>query len=470
MKKITIASFLLAFAFVATSVNAQTAFPNSGAKKWSAGIQVGPSFLHSDNNETTPMTIGFGVHAKYSISHTFGLRFMMDMGSLEGERTINATEGNMTLTNDYMAFMLQPVFTWGNISHLKTRKTQLYGYTGFGMMMASTSVAYPAGYTPAVATPDIDSNYFMLPVGFGIKYNMSPALDLGLDYSYNFIFSDLGDGINPQSFANRNSDMYSAVRVSVSYKFGGKAGGDNGDAHRDWINPLEGIYSKVNEHDKKINDLSQDDDGDGVSNMFDKEPETAEGAIVDGAGRELDADGDGIPNSKDEEPNTPFGAETDENGKGIDSDGDGVYDGIDVENNTSSDMLVNHEGIGIMKKELAGKLGASAGILPTIFFETNSTVVAYTDYPALQQVAEYMKKNSGLKLKIIGHADYTGSDSYNEKLGMQRAEAVKEILVGFGAPAANLMVETKGEKDPITDKKSAQARKANRRVQFMITE
>ena len=468
MKKITIASFLLAFTFAVSTVNAQSVFPNAGAQKWSLGVQVGPNLLHGDNNESTAMAMGFGLNVKYSISHTFGMRFVFDMGTLEGERTITPALGNMTLGNDYMAISLQPVFTWGNISHLKTRKLQMYGFTGAGILMSSTSITYPS---PAAGTDvSADTSFYFVPVGFGLKYKLSPKFDLGAEYGYNFVLSDAADGIDPAAHANKNADMFSAIRLTFAYKFGGKKGEEGDDTHRDWINPLEGLYTTVKDNTEKVDKVSKDTDGDGVSDMFDKEEDTPADAIVDGAGRELDADGDGIPNSKDAEPNTPFGAEVDEDGKGVDDDGDGVYNGIDVENNTESDMLVNHQGIGIMKKELAGKLGASAGILPTVFFELNSNVVSYKDYPALQQVAEYMKKNSGLKLQIIGHADYTGSDSYNEKLGQERADAVKAILVEFGAPAANLEAKTKGEKEPITSKKSANARAANRRVQFMITE
>ena len=49
----------------------------------------------------------------------------------------------------------------------------------------------------------------------------------------------------------------------------------------------------------------------------------------------------------------------------------------------------------------------------------------------------------------IGHADYIGSQAYNQKLSVRRAEAVKAFLVGKGLEANRVYTEGKGESQPV---------------------
>jgi outer membrane protein OmpA-like peptidoglycan-associated protein len=74
--------------------------------------------------------------------------------------------------------------------------------------------------------------------------------------------------------------------------------------------------------------------------------------------------------------------------------------------------------------------------------------------------------NPDLKVMITGHADYTASEQYNEKLGMRRAEAVKDHLVKvYGVDPARLSTETKGETDPMANNPN---KDMNRRVDFSV--
>jgi len=62
-------------------------------------------------------------------------------------------------------------------------------------------------------------------------------------------------------------------------------------------------------------------------------------------------------------------------------------------------------------------------------------------------------KVRGVNLEVviaIGHADSIGSDAYNQKLSVRRAEAVKAYLVSKGIEANRVYTEGKGEKQPVT--------------------
>ena len=80
---------------------------------------------------------------------------------------------------------------------------------------------------------------------------------------------------------------------------------------------------------------------------------------------------------------------------------------------------------------------------------------------------ELMGKLKGMNTEVmvtVGHADSVGSDDYNQKLSLRRADAVKAYLTGKGLDGARIYTEGKGESQPVADNKTATGRSANRRV------
>jgi len=68
----------------------------------------------------------------------------------------------------------------------------------------------------------------------------------------------------------------------------------------------------------------------------------------------------------------------------------------------------------------------------------------------------------------IGHTDSIGSDAYNKKLSMRRADAVKAYLVSKGIQANRVYTEGKGEAQPIASNKTKDGRAKNRRVEIEV--
>lgn len=109
------------------------------------------------------------------------------------------------------------------------------------------------------------------------------------------------------------------------------------------------------------------------------------------------------------------------------------------------------------------------GVLVGIRFDFDKCNIKPEFIPVLNATVEIMnsKQNSGKSYVIQGHTDHIGSDAYNKKLSLKRAESVKDYLVKNGVAASRLSVEGLGEAYPIADNKTAEGRALNRRVEYV---
>jgi outer membrane protein OmpA-like peptidoglycan-associated protein len=98
---------------------------------------------------------------------------------------------------------------------------------------------------------------------------------------------------------------------------------------------------------------------------------------------------------------------------------------------------------------VSGAILSACGISsePKAFFEFDSANVQQRDTPILDRVAECFSTGPmrGRSLRVVGRADPRGSESYNEKLGLWRADAIASHLRGRGVPTTRVTVESSGE-------------------------
>jgi len=102
------------------------------------------------------------------------------------------------------------------------------------------------------------------------------------------------------------------------------------------------------------------------------------------------------------------------------------------------------------------------------FFDFNKSVVMPAGKAKLDDLVSKVK---GINLEVIiavGHTDSVGSDAYNQKLSVRRAEAVKAYLVSKGIEKNRIYTEGKGEKQPVADNKTKEGRTKNRRVEIEV--
>ncbi len=85
----------------------------------------------------------------------------------------------------------------------------------------------------------------------------------------------------------------------------------------------------------------------------------------------------------------------------------------------------------------------------------------------LEQLADRLQEED-ISLVITGHTDNVGTNEVNQELGMERAQNVKDYLVGQGAPADNIEVVSQGARVPVASNETERGRHENRRVELRI--
>ncbi|RRB07530.1 OmpA family protein [Larkinella rosea] len=105
-----------------------------------------------------------------------------------------------------------------------------------------------------------------------------------------------------------------------------------------------------------------------------------------------------------------------------------------------------------------------------LYFNTGKTTYIKTAETAefLAKTRAYLKENPDQKLVITGHTDNVGSDALNLALSRKRATAVKTQFVNDGIPARQVIVEGKGEAQPLASNETEEGRRTNRRAAIVV--
>jgi outer membrane protein OmpA-like peptidoglycan-associated protein len=368
--------------------------------------------------------------------------------------------------------------------------------------------------------------------GLGGLYKISERVSLSLEATYGFVGNDALDGQRwyAADVPSSNQDAFSYINLGLNIRLGKteniswysnplslpyKTLMDN----KKKLEKVDKLERQVADMGKKmdtamanIDSLLKDTDGDGVADYFDKEDSTPAGAVVDGSGRTIffkDAEGNLVyvdPNMANAVDNGKSGNNTAGNFEGGSGNGSGnsnngstgntnnnANNGSEngsnsVNGNNLASNGTNKTRSRFNKNDKTGKTiiytnpshkttnvnnyagtNSKLGFLPAVFFTTNSADLTQTYYPQLYEIAKLLHQNPEVKIHVIGYTDKRASASYNEKLGMKRAKATSHALTAyFGVNPAQLVIESKGKVDPLTNASSIGALAANRRVQFKV--
>ena len=229
-----------------------------------------------------------------------------------------------------------------------------------------------------------------------------------------------------------------------------KDGFEDLDGCPDEDNDRDGIKDKVDKCPDDPEDLDQfqdedgcpepDNDGDGLADKIDKcpnEPEDKDGFDDDDGCPDCDDDQDGVPECPEAKDKCP----------GVKGDG--------------PDGCKAYKMIVVTDKKIELK--------QTIYFDFRKASIKPISFPLLDEVAQALKDNSTIKVRIEGHTDSRGSDKFNLKLSKARSSSVRTYLLGKGIAPERMVAEGYGEAVPVADNRTAAGREQNRRVEFVIT-
>ncbi len=416
---------------------------SSAFNTWSFGVNAGilaPTVISGQNDFTKwKADLGYGATLKNQILPALGIQADFLAGKLSADNSRNWDNGLPPVspfasyeTKLSYAASLSANLTLANIYWMnRVNVVRPYMTAGYGIMGYEITQKNNAGVeTKFRAGENIRNAY--IPIGFGIKFGISNSINLDMGYTMNFVDGDNMDGY----YAGIQNDKFSYSHIGLEFALG-----KSSKTQLSSYNPVAALQddyitrnaalqasldadkamhaARMEEMNKERMRYLNDSDKDGVSDYFDRCPNTPVGIQVDGAGCEIKV--------------------------------------------TSTTTVVNP--VRVVVTEEDRRIVADA--IRNLEFDFGKSTLRSTSYPTLNRVADLLKSKD-FSLKLAGHTDYVGSDAANMKLSKDRSESVKSYLVSQGANSSRIEAIGYGESQPIATNKTAIGRQDNRRVEFTL--
>lgn len=362
-------------------------------------------------------------------------------------------------------------------------------------------------FTQLSVTPRYESQWFEAAVPLVIN-NDFKSVNFGIFLKMGPLFIG-SDRVGSLLFNSKNlfgMDVYAGVAIPIAYKKPRDRDLDMVSNKKDQCPDVAGVWKfkgcpdtdkdGVADKDDRCPDVAgvksmkgcPDTDKDGVTDSLDLCPEVAGDKELNGC---PDTDKDGIVDSDDECPEVAGIAKF--NGC-PDSDGDGVADnkddcpnekGFKQYNGCPEPIIEEAEPIDpptvtepkqpkvtpqptTPQPEEQNENKVLQEVYDNLEFETNSAVIRKESYKTLDNLVTLLNKKKNYLISVEGHTDNVGDPATNIVISRQRAAAVKKYLTDRGIKSDRIFTEGYGETKPIASNASAEGRRRNRRVEFLI--
>ena len=104
----------------------------------------------------------------------------------------------------------------------------------------------------------------------------------------------------------------------------------------------------------------------------------------------------------------------------------------------------------------------------TLYFFTASTEVTPDSQPTLEALFAEVAKRQAVEVQVTGHTDRVGTEADNDRLSLERAQAVREMLIQRGLKASFIRAVGRGEREPLVPTPDEQPEPKNRRVEVIV--
>lgn len=115
------------------------------------------------------------------------------------------------------------------------------------------------------------------------------------------------------------------------------------------------------------------------------------------------------------------------------------------------------------KQQILEQLGEATNQLSFLNYDFDQSNVFDRQIPILDSIVPILNENKEINMQIIGHTCKIGNKDINMRIGLQRAEAVKNYLISKGISVERIKIDSKGEMQPKSDNQ-----KDNRRIEFIL--
>jgi OOP family OmpA-OmpF porin len=416
--------------------------PSSAFNTWSFGISGGilaPTVISGQNDFTNwKADLGYGATLKNQILPALGIQADFLAGKLKADNSRKWDNG-MPPASPFASYetklayaaSLSANLTLANIYWMnRVNVVRPYMTAGYGLMGYKITQKNNAGVeTKFRAGENIKNAY--LPVGLGIKFGISNSINLDMGYTMNFVDGDNMDGY----YAGIQNDKFSYSHIGLEFALG--------KSTRTQLSSYNPVAALQDDYITRNAALQASLDADRAMHAAHMEEMNKDRM------RFLnDSDKDGVSDYFDKCPNTPIGIQV---------------DGAGCEIKVTTTTVVNP--VRVVVTEEDRRIVADA--IRNLEFDFGKSTLRSTSYPTLNRVSDLLKSKD-FSLKLAGHTDYVGSDAANMKLSKDRAESVKSYLVSQGANSSRIEAIGYGESQPIATNKTAKGRQDNRRVEFTL--
>ncbi len=421
--------------------------PSGSFRTWSIGINGGvlsPVVPFGKNDFTKwEIDLGYGGFLKKQISPIFAIQADFLAGTLKGNNTEKLGDGT-TINSPWSSFetklkysgSLSANLSLGNM-YLIARKVMVTPYitAGAGLMSYKTTLTSNAN-VESEYNPKEELREVFFPVGAGLKFTLSKGINFNMAYNMNFVDADNVDGyrVGPQN------DKFSYGHMGLEFALGSKSkmqlANYSAIAALEYDNIARNAVLK-NELDALSSDRKTA--ADNANRIAQLEAELKKFMI--------DSDKDGVSDYFDKCPNTPTGGQV---------DGAGCPIKVTTTINNPVKIIVTEEDKKVVSEAIRN-----------LEFDFGKATIRPSSYPSLDRVAALLVEK-GFSLQLAGHTDDVGSAAANLKLSKGRTAAIKSYLVSKGANASRIVATGYGKTRPLASNKTEEGRQQNRRVEFTL--
>ena len=422
---------------------------------WSLSLNVGMSQFDGDVSQkfdqifsASKVSWTIGLEAEYSWNPVWGLILNFQYMPYQGQ-TSSTEWGKNTFKGNMYAPSLLASMNMFNLfgQYRKSAAWNMYLNAGVGLIWYECLSTPVEGSAPGEKTPkgigQDGSGYgtsISIPLGLNVEYNINKYLAVGLGAYYRITNKDNFEGEHYTKGTMNDGQFYVNANIRVKFQDENKVGGHmrniSMNEYRQLVSGEKAMMQDIDSLKKRVQVIE-----DTLTNSVLPRIKSLE----DYNAVSPDEDGDGVADFRDREPNTPRGA------------------------------FVNYWGESIPQEAISccdqvREVFSALGIDPTVdydlsvYYGVDKYAVTGKAKKNIEKVVAKLNEDAELKVEIRGYCDFPGSRDYNLKLSEKRVNAVKAELVKAGIDESRITTQAQG-KLPNPPK----AEQKNRRCDFFFS-